>query len=412
MYDFGNSAYALIVMTLFFPLFFTEYVVPGKFSTALWGLSVAISILIVAVLSPILGAFADQQSNRKGLFIFSSIIAIIGTIILPITAYVPQYCGIATFILVNSAFAMSLFLYDSFISVVPSKKKRTTYLSSLGWAIGYVGGPFCLFIAYIAMGMKLPADLHDYQILFLVTGAFFFICSLLPYYYLPKDKDKHISNALNVLGSFRTAWKTLCSWRSMKHIFVFLFAMYFIMDGLTTVVYFFSLFAKINLGFSIEQIVLLMLIVHAVGIFTTAIMGWLAEKFGEIRFLLICSAIWVTIIFLLFFFSDYNSFMYIAALTGIVIGSTPAIARGFFGKIIPEVQRAELFGFHSFASRIAALIGPLVFGIASSFWNMKVALFTVVPFFIIGAILLVYVNIYFNKWQNDYRKFNSTKTTE
>jgi UMF1 family MFS transporter len=400
IYDFGNSAYALIVMTLFFPLFFAKYVVHGKFTPALWGGSVALSILLVGLISPILGAFTDKEAKRKSYFVLFSIIAIIGTMVLPLTAYIPSFMGILIFVLVNSAFGLSLSLYDSFITVVPHKKEISTFLSGVGWAIGYIGGPLCFLIAWFLIGMKVPVDLSDYRTLFVVTGLFFLISSIWPYRSLPKDEITSGPTVNAGLSAFRTVWKTLQSWRDMKHIFVFLLAMYFIMDGLTTMIYFVSLFAKVNLGFTIEQIVVLLLIVQGVGIFATAIMSWLAEKFGEIRFLILCSIIWIILSFLIFFSDDYNSFRFIAALTGMVVGSTPAIARGFFGKIVSVEKRAELFGFNTLAGRIATLIGPLVFGIVASFWNMKIAILTVVPFFAIGTILLIYLNVNFKRWQN------------
>ncbi|MCK4353533.1 MFS transporter [candidate division WOR-3 bacterium] len=398
MYDFGNSAYALIVMTIFFPLFFAEYIVSGKLTAALWGLSVAISILLVGLISPLLGALADKEAKRKSYFVLFSIMAIIGTMVLSFTAYIPLYLGILIFILVNFSFGLALSLYDSFITVVPQKKNVSTTLSGIGWAIGYIGGPLCLLIAWFLMGRKLPVDLSDYRTLFLVTGLFFFAFSIWPYLSLPKDK---LSPAVSTgLSALRTVWQTLRSWRNRKHIFIFLIAMYFLMDGLTTMVYFVSLFAKVTLGFTIEQIVILLLIVQGIGIFTTAIMSWLAEKFGEIRLLILCSILWIVISFLIFFSSDYASFRIVAYLTGIVIGSTPAIARGFLGKIIPVEKRAEFFGFNTLAGRMATLIGPLVFGIAAYLWNMRIAILTVVPFFVIGAILLIYLNMNFKRWQN------------
>ena len=398
MYDFGNSAYALIVMTIFFPLFFAEYIVPGRLTTTLWGGSVALSIFLVGLIAPLLGAFTDREAKRKSYFVLFSIIAITGTMVLPLTAHIPSYLGILIFVIVNSAFGIALSLYDSFIVVVSQEKKVSTTLSGIGWAIGYFGGPLCLLIAWFLMGRKLPVDLSDYRTLFLVTGIFFFTFSILPFRYLPKDSEESTVN--EGLSPFRAVCQTLLSWRDMKHIFVFLFAMYFIMDGLTTIVYFVSLFAKVSLGFSIEQIVGLLLIVQFVGIFATTFMCWIAEKFGEIRLLIFCSIIWVVIIFLMFFFSSYKSFLYISALTGIVIGSTPAIARGFLGKIIPTEKRAELFGFNTLANRMATLIGPLVFGIAASLWNMRIALFTVLPFFVVGAFLLVYLSMNLKRWQN------------
>jgi UMF1 family MFS transporter len=129
-------------------------------------------------------------------------------------------------------------------------------------------------------------------------------------------------------------------------------------------------------------------------------MCWLAEKVGEIKLLILCSILWIVISILIFFSRDYVSFRIVAYLTGIVIGSTPAIARGFFGKIIPVEKRAEFFGFNTFAGRIATLIGPLIFGIVSSLWNMRIAVLTVIPFFIVGAILLVYLNVNFRRWQS------------
>ena len=399
VYDFGNSAYALIVMTMFFPLFFAEYVVPGQLSPALWGGAVSFSILLVGLISPFLGAYADKETNRKGFFVLFSIIAIMGTIALPFTAYVPSYLGIFIFILVNSAFGLSLFLYDSFIIAVVHEKKVSTTLSGIGWAIGYIGGPLCLLIAYLLMGMKLPTMLKDYQTLFVTTGLFFLFCSVWPFRALPKDEEP--PDDFLGLSAMQIVLNTTRSWRKMKHIFVFLLAMYFIMDGLTTIVYFVSLFAKNGLGFTIEEIVKLLVIVQVVGIFATAIMCWLAERLGEIRLLVFCSVIWVVIVFLMYFNTDYNAYFYISLLTGVVVGSTPAIARGFLGKIVPIDKRAELFGFNSFASRIATLMGPVIFGVVASSWNMKIALLTVIPFFAVGVIMLLYLGANFKRWERE-----------
>ncbi len=297
MYDFGNSAYALIVMTIFFPLFFKKYIITGELTTALWGGSVALSLLLAGLIAPFLGAFTDTKAKRKSYFVLFSISSIIGTMLLSFTARVPPYLGILIFVVVNSVFGLSLSLYDSFIVVVPQQPKLSTTLSGIGWAIGYIGGPLCLLIAWLLMGQKLPLDLSDYTTLFLITGLFFFIFSIMPFRYLPGDitEDTPKTSA----SAFSSVWRTLHSWREMKNIFIFLFAIYFITDGLTTVVYFVSLFAEKSLGFSIEQIVVLLVFTQVVGIFTTGIICWLAEKYGEIRLLMLCSITWIIIIYLI-----------------------------------------------------------------------------------------------------------------
>lgn len=399
MYDFGNSAYALIVMTIFFPLFFSEYIVTGEKTAAYWGLSVAISILLVGLIAPLLGAFTDKEAKRKSYFVLFSILSIIGTMFLFTTGRMPAYWGIIIFIIVNTSFGLSLSLYDSFIVVVTQSKKTSTTLSGIGWAIGYIGGPLCLLIAWLLLGMKYPTNYSDYRILFIVTGLFFFIFSIWPYYLLPKDSHKPASKV--GINALKTVWQTLKEWKKQKHIFVFLLAIYFIMDGLTTIVYFVALLTKEVLGFSIEQIVTIFLLVQIVGIFGTGLMCWLAEKFGEILFLIICSILLGLITIMGFFAYDYNAFIYIAILTGFVVGSTPAIARGFIGKIIPENRRAEFFGFNTFAGRLATLVGPIIFGITSVIWNMRIALLTVTPFFIVGSILLIYLKSNYDRWLSE-----------
>jgi len=397
-YDFGNSAYALIVMTIFFPLFFAEYVAPSGLTTLLWGVATALSLLVAGLISPLLGAFTDREAKRKSYFVLFSVIAIVGTMVLPSTAVMPWALGLVVFVVVNASFGLSLSLYDSFIAVVPKNRDVSTTVSGIGWAVGYLGGPLCLLLAFLVLGQRLPASLADYRTLFLVTGIFFFLCSVWPFMSLPQDSETPKTTV--GLGAFRTVWRTLRLWRTMRHIFLFLLAMYFLMDGLTTMVYFVALFAKEALGFNTGQIVLLLLLVQGVGVLATAIISWIAEKVGEIRVLIVCSGLWIVISILIYFSRSYESFVIIAALTGLVIGSTPAIARGFLGKNIPKERRAELFGFNTFAGRIATLLGPLIYSIASVFLGMRTAIFTVLPFFIVGGIILLYLKANLKKWQH------------
>lgn len=390
-YDFGNSAYALIVMTIFYPLFFSTHILPGTNTEAVWGGTIALSILVAGVASPFLGAYCDMYRARKRMFVISALCAIAGTIALPFATSFPWYISAGLFVIVNSAFGISLFLYDSFLVIVRKAESASTMLSSLGWAIGYVGGLICLFIAYMFLGARLPENLEDYRSLFMVTGGFYLLCSAWPLIVLQEPPAERSGSSAAAENPFHSVCSTLRSWRKNKPVFVFLFGMYFIMDGLTTVVYFVSLFTERELGFSLSQIVNLFVIVQIVALFATIAMGWLAERYGDVEMLIVCCVIWTVIILCIFVVEDYHSFRYISAATGFVIGSTPAIARGYLAKVIPRDKRAEFFGFNSLAGRLATLIGPLMFGVVSSFGNRNIALLTILPFFVIGAIILARV---------------------
>ena len=400
MYDFANSAYAFIVLSLFFPLFFADYIAVHKPIAALWALSLAVSIIIVGFFSPLLGAYTDRTATRKRYFIFTSLFSVIGTAILFTTAYMPWLIAVFTFIIINAAFGLSRSLFDSFITVISPGKNVSTTLSGLSCSMGYIGGPLCLLIVWLMIGQKWPGNLSDYRLVFLTTGLFFLIFSLWTYVSLPRDEQG--KSASFKKHTFQMVWHTLHKWKTMKHIFIFLFAMYFIVSGTTTIIYFISLFAKTHLQFNIGQIVYLLLIVQGVGIFATVGICWLAEKYGELKFLIICTGLWILIIFLMFISHDYTSFLSIAALSGIVLGSTPAIARGFFGKIIPVDQRAEFYGFNTLVSRVAAIIGPLVFGFTSSLWDMRIALLTIIPFLLTAVVLLIYLSNKNEEWQKTF----------
>lgn len=395
-YDFGNSAYALLIMTLFYPLYFSEFVAPGPKSDAVWGGTVALSILLVGLLSPFLGAFSDNNSNRKSFFIFFSLISALGTGFLALTGNGGIQLGAVVFVAVNFSFGVSLFYYDSFLVVVPQDKKVSTTISGIGWAVGYIGGPLCLMFVWLILGFRLPENFSDYNLVFIITALFFFLCVAWPLKILPKDKKRN--DELERINFVKTVWRTITSsWENKKEVFMFLVAMYFIMDGLTTIVYFTALFAKKELGFNIGQIVTLLLVVQFVAIPFTIFFCWVGEKKGEIPMLIFCSFIWCAIVALMYVNNDYGKYFLISALTGLVIGSTPALARGFLSKIIPTEKRAELFGFNSFASRIATIAGPVLFGIFSVKYDMRIALLTVLPFFGIGLLILARLYIMMNK---------------
>ena len=385
LYDFANSAYALVVMSLFFPLYFATFLYPEG-GESVWGVVVAISILCTALVAPLLGAKADLLGKRLTLFKYTSIFAALGCISLALLGYVSSNAAVAIFVVVNTLFGLSLSLYDALLLDVTDNRKYITTYSGIGWALGYIGGPLCLLIIWLILGGELPTNKDQYEKAFLITGLFFLVISIYIFFNLKFDE----SNETTTHSSLSEVWTTLKSWRDHKAIWIFLAGMYFLMDGLTTIVYYTAIYAKQTLKFDTSDIVIFFLVVQFIGVPATYYLSKRASKWGELNVIKLCAVIWCLIILLLYWADGEQRtwFYVISVLTGLVVGTTPAVSRAYLAKIIPLHKRAQFFGFNTFASRFATIFGPLIFAVVSSLYGMKAALLSILPFFVLGVVLL------------------------
>lgn len=386
-YDFANSAYALVVMTLFYPLFFVQFVAPGESAESVWGAVVALSMLIVAILAPTLGSLFDRRKNRKKALLVTTVFLSFFIAALAFTADVSMNVGLAIFVITNATFGVALFLYDSILVDARPTKQNVTLLSGIGWALGYVGGPLCVLITYFVLNSSVPSVAEDYKMAFLIVAAFFGFLAIPAVLFMApeiKEKNEEIDTKPKLFWLVR-------NWKENKQIVWFLAAIYLISDGLITIVYFISLYSKNELGLSLEEIVFFLTLVQVIGIPATILFSYIGHKIGEIRVLIVCSFIWCAIIALLYSTSNPDSFYLIALLTGLVVGSTPAVARGYLAKIVPTAHRAEIFGFNAFASRFASILGPILFVVVAAKFDQRAAMLSILPFFLLGIVLLAVI---------------------
>lgn len=399
-YDFANSAYALSVMTLFYPIFFVQFVA-DRGGESLWGISVAFSIFLVALLAPLLGTVVDRSNSRKAAFLIVTGILILLIFMLAFTGNMPTSFGVSIFIITNTMFGIALFLYDSLMIDAKPDRVNLTLLSGFGWALGYIGGPLCVLIIWVLGGFEVPATYTEFRDAFLIVGAFFAAFAILSIRHMASEVQKPINSTKEAPAQTdkvgRSLKETLFwlprNYRSNKNLIIFLIAIYFITDGLVTVTYFISLFAKDELGLTLSEIVWFLTLAQMIAIPATILFSYIARKLGEIPILVACSLIWTVIVLLLYTVTDTSVFYLIALLTGLVVGSTPSIARGFLGRITPIEHRAEVFGFNAFAGRLASVIGPVIFVIVTGAYGFRAGMLSVVPFFLIGSVILIYLHM-------------------
>ncbi len=395
-YDFANSSYGALIVTLLFPVFYRDFIAGGTGrADFFWGLSVSISILLAAFASPIIGAIADRAKNKKEFLIAFTLLSVLGTGSFFFAPKLGLFWTTIVFILTNFAYTASAVIYDSFLQDVATRHTKGR-ISGLGWGLGYVGGLIATVLFYPLFGSGFAGDnLSKYMLTYPLVALFFLIFALPAFFWL--KSHRHLcTQPLGPLKSIKTAItsliQTIKNWKKYKNILLFLLTFYLLSDGLNTIFFFTSIYATTTLGLSVSKIALIFIVVQIVGIPATLISGKLTDKYGA-KPVLIWSIIgWIIAVILLLTKPEFGMLMAIGVLIGMVVGSSQAPARALLAKLVPEDKTCEFFGFNGLASKVSASLGPVIFGAIS--WataSQRWALASVLVFFIGSLFVLRFV---------------------
>lgn len=394
-FDFGNSAYALIILSFVFPIYFKEVIAASSYSDFWWGFAVSLSILIGGLAAPVIGSIADYDTKRKRKFIIFSVISMIGTAALYFTGPNKLVFSLFVFIITNIFFEIALTLYDSFLVHV-SSEKNIGRISGFGWGLGYIGGIAAMLAFKPLYSKGFIGNLEPlYKLAFPLTALFFFIFAMPSFLFIKEHlKIKREEPFLKIVKiGFTNTLKTLKEIRKHKKIALFLLGFYLMNDALATFFSFMPIYAKTTIGLSILEISTLLLIVQIIGFPSAVFFGWLSDKKGAKKILLSTLLVWAAIIILAATATSKPVFYFASALTGLVIGSSQAVARSWFSKLVPKDKRCEFFGFNGFASKIAATTGPLIFGLISSITgNQRIAVLSMLVFFLASFAIFLRVD--------------------
>lgn len=409
-YDWANSAYTMVVTSTIMSLYFLDaagaaleghVADPAVTANAYWGFGNSFSTIILVILSPILGTLADYKGKKKVYFNFFLWTGLISTLVL---AFVPSRWWIGLLIVyVISAigFAGSNIFYDAFLVDV-SKDEDMDRISSLGYAMGYIGStiPFiiCMVVVVLATLGVVPLSVTmAYKISFFITFLWWLGFSI------PIIKNVHQKYGIDpepqyIRKSFARIFNTLKEIKHHKNIFIFLLAYFFYIDGVDTIIRMATSYGS-TIGINSIMLLLVLLITQFVAFPFAIIYGRAADKFGTRKPLYFGILTYCVICIVAFFMSPDRDtsvltvmFWVLAMLVGTAQGGIQALSRSYFGKIIPKDKANEFFGFYNILGKFAAVIGPVLFGaisLATGKPNYGVA--SIIILFIAGAITFKFV---------------------
>ena len=396
LFDFANTSFSVIMVTFVFPLYFKNVICNGEPSgDALWGFSISLSMLLVALISPVLGAAADYSGKRKRFLFVFTLISVIATAMLSFSGPGMAVAAIALFILANIGFEGGLVFYDAYLKELATDKS-VGRVSGYGFAMGYLGALAILLLTkpLLSKGIVL-SNAPNVQLSFLAASVFFALFSV-PIFLALRDQKKKEGPAISFasLGSsIKEVKHTVRHIMNYPDLVRFLLAYFFYNDAILTVIAFSSIYAQNTLGFTTGELIVFFMLVQTTAIAGSIIFGFVTDKIGPKKTIVITLLIWFVVVIAAIFADRKELFFYTGMLAGLSMGSSQAASRSMMARLTPREHVTEFFGFYDGTfGKASAIVGPLVFGIVSAqAGSQKAALASLLMFFTIGLLLMTRV---------------------
>jgi UMF1 family MFS transporter len=386
LYDFANTSYSIIVVTFLYAVYFKETVNLNKSEGDFyWGLGTSLSMLITALISPILGAVADYTSTKKKFLTFFSIVCIVATSLLYFVGSGDVLLGLVLLIIANIGFEAGLIFYDSFLPEITTPKNFGR-VSGYGFAMGYLGSLSSLLLLMPLIQLDLIRESFP-------VAALFFLIFALPTLILLKEQRKEIKKGESFIsiGISRVLF-TIKNLKNYRNLAIFLLSFFFFIEGVNTVIYFSGIYALTTLGFTKEELIIFFISVQGTAILGSILFGIISDRFGHKNSLMATLFLWVFTVLLAFWVEEKSYFYVVGFLAGAAMGSSQSISRALMSKLTPPDKKTEFFGFYSFFGKSSAVLGPLVFGLISSVTgSQRYAILSLLFFFAVGIIVLSFV---------------------
>jgi UMF1 family MFS transporter len=361
-YDFGNSAYAAVILLAVYSMYFSNVVVGHAKGLTLWNLAVSIAAIVVVVLSPILGTIADfSRAKKKFLFVFS-LMAVVFTALLFFVQAGDVFTGMLFFVLAEIGYRGAQVFYDALLVDV-STPETIGSVSGKGWAMGMLGGIVCLVLVLVPITLS-KNDPLMVRLAFPITAVFFAIASIPVFLNVRQvnEPEKLPKGESTIHHAFK---KLASTFRDIKHYKEFIkYTISFLIynDGIMMLMDNAALIAGILYGFQTSELIILIIILQVAGAGGAFLFGWISNKHSS-KQAIVFSLLMLMIVVSVLFISDSKTLFYvIGALAGFSLSGVQAVSRTMVSQLSPRDKTAEFYGFLSVAGRTSTFIGPLVFG--------------------------------------------------
>lgn len=411
MYDWAVSSLQAVVLTAVFPIFFVRVAaagLPESRGTQALATANTIAAIIIALLSPVLGAISDYAAAKKRMLAGSMLVGATATAGMFFIRRGDLTLASTLFVIAIMGATASVVFYEALLPHV-AKQSELDRVSSAGYAMGYIGGGLLLAVnlAWIQRpdlfglpsgeGLSEQAASLPARLAFVSVAVWWIVFSIPLFRRVaepPRTLEPDEPGRGSVIGtSFTRLGETLRQLIGFREAFLMLLAFLIYNDGIQTIIKMATAYGT-EIGIGQSSLIAAVLMVQFIGVPFAFLFGMLASRIGAKRAVFLGLLSYTIISIIGYFMTTAAHFFALAALVGMVQGGTQALSRSLFATLIPAHKSGEFFGFYSVFEKFSSIFGPLLFSVTIAVTgSSRNAILSVIAFFAIGAVLLSFVNV-------------------
>lgn len=413
MFDFANQAYTLLIITVIFPVLFTNVIVGDagdqyRLGNLLWSIALSISYLLVVLTGPVFGAIMDFQASKMKFLFYSYIVTVISSTALYLVEPGLIVLGVILLVISNYAYSLGETIIAAFLpSLGPPQDLGK--ISGFGWSVGYVGGLVSAGLVIIYLGEPTEENFDRIRWVGPFAALFFLLAAIPTFMWLkePGVRQKLSAGESYISMGFSRLGRTISEIGQFKDLSIFLISVFFEMAGIYIVISFTFIYGDQVVNWDEEVRVLMFVVVQITAAAGAFLFGFVQDKFGALRTNILILVLWfigvlgiysvidITEWLNSYFGTDFDEqyvFLYIGLIAGISLGSSQSASRTLVGLFTPQEKSAEFYGFWGLFYKMAGIFGIIGIGLLQAQFGLQKSVLFCAALFLAAIAACLFVN--------------------
>ncbi|MEQ8151454.1 MAG: MFS transporter [Smithellaceae bacterium] len=414
MFDFANSSYTTVIITVVFCIIFPRIVVGDgpeyRLGNLLWSTSLSISYLVVLLSAPVLGAIMDYTGSKKKFLFGSYLLTVIATAALFFVGPGSIALGMFLVVLSNIGFSYSESFVSSFLPDL-GPPEDLGKISGYAWSLGYFGGLISTAIVIFGLnaGVYTLENFSNLRLVGPVTGLFFLLAAI-PTFLWVKERTVHrplpVNESYFAIGINRIK-KTFLDLRDYEDLVILLASFFFAYAGLSIVIAFTFIYGDQVVKWSRLTQMLMFILTQFTAAGGALLFGIIQDKWRAKQTFISTLVLWIISVSLIYGVVDVTAFLnsltgsslkaehvflVVGCIAGLGLGSTQSACRAMVGLFSPNTKSGEFFGLWSFTGRLSSIVGLMGLGLLQVIFGLQKAILVCSFFFFIAVVIVLFVD--------------------